>query len=388
MAEKKIVSLSKIRNKETLKKIFRIIRIPIVILVVIAALFLSARLLGNVAVSNITDGIREIKTVFARGEGYPYSLDTFNYRKSFAIGNRPLVLYEDSCRVLSSSAGEMFDTQLEYADSKVISRNSRALIYSNSANKITLLSKTEKLGDFTEEGTVVAAALAKNGNFATSYSNEDYQSILSVYNSRFKKIFQWNCSQERIADISLSGNGKNIAAVAVGTENAEIYTRLLVFNSGSAEPKADIRFDGTLFLRVAYTSSGKIIAVGGNRTVVLNKKGETVDELVYSEDSLCAACIDDDGNTVVSFKEFGGSKTGIVRFSASGKKSCSFSVDGIPDCIVASGGRIAVATGSDITVYSSSGRETKQLQTDNPVSEIFICSGTVYSVEGSTVVKH
>lgn len=388
MAEKKIVSLSKIRNKITLKKVFRIIRIPVVILAVVAALFLSARLLGNVAVSNITDNIREVKTIFSRGEGYPYNLETFNYRKSFAIGNRPLVLYEDSSKVLSSSAGELFDMQLEYADSKVISRNSRALIYSNSANKITLQSKTEKLGDFTEEGTVVAAALAKNGSFATSYSNEDYQSILSVYNSRFKKIFQWNCSQERIADISLSGNGKNVAVAAVGTENAEIYTRILVFNIGSAEPKADIRYDGTLFLRVAYTSSNKIIAVGDNRTVVLNKKGEAVDELIYSEDSLCTVCIDDDGNTVVSFKEFGGSKTGIVRFSSSGRKTCTFSVDGIPDCIVADGGRIAVATGTEITVYSSGGKQTKQIQTENPVSEMFICSGTVYSVEGSTVVKH
>lgn len=388
MAEKKIVSLSKIRNKVTLKKVFKIIRIPVVILAVVAALFLSARLLGNVAVSNITDNIREVKTIFSRGGGYPYSLETFNYKKSFAIGNRPLILYEDSSKVLSSSAGELFDMQLEYADSKVISKNSRALIYSNSANKITLQSKTEKLGDFTEDGTVVAAALAKNGSFATSYSNEDYQSVLSVYNSRFKKIFQWNCSQERIADISLSGNGKNVAVVAVGTENAEIYTRLLVFNVGSAEPKADIRYDGTLFLRVAYTSSNKIIAVGDNRTVVLNKKGEVLDELVYSEDSLCAVCIDDDGNTVVSFEEFGGSKTGIVRFSSSGRKTCTFSVDGIPDCIVADGGKIAVATGTDITVYSSGGKQTKQVQTENPVSEMFICSGTVYSVEGSTVVKH
>ncbi len=388
MAEKKIVNLSKIRNKATLKKVFRIIRIPVVVLAVVAALFLSARLLGSVAVSNITDGIREIKTVFSRGEGYPYQLDAFNYRKSFAIGNRPLILYNDSSKVLSSSAGDLFDLKLEYADSKVLSKKSRALIYSNSANKIVIQSKTEKLGEFTEEGTVVAAALAKNGSFATSYSNEDYQSVLSVYNSRFKKIFQWNCSQERIADISLSGNGKKVAAVAVGTENAEIYTRLLVFDVGSSKPLADICFDGTLFLRVAYTTSGRVIAAGDNRTIVLNKKGELLDELVYSEDSLYAICIDDNGNTVVGFKEFGGSKTGIVRFSASGRKTCTFSVDGIPDCIVADGGRIAVATGTEIAVYSSGGKQTKDIQTDNPVSEMFICSGTVYSVQGTSVVRH
>lgn len=388
MAEKKIINLQKKRNMITLKKVFRIIRIPIVILAVVAALFLSVRLLGNVAVSNITDNIRQVKTIFSRGEGYPYPLETFNYRKVTAIGSRPLILYEDSGKVLSSSAGELFDMQLNYADSKVISKNGRALIYSNSANEIVLQSKTEKLGTLNEDGTVVAAALAKNGSFATSHEDEGYQSVLSVYNSRFKKVFQWNCSQERIADISLSGNGKNVAVVAVGAENAEIYTRLIIFNIGSTEPKVDIRYNGTLFMRVVYTASNKIIAVGDNRTVVLNKNGESVDELVYSEDSLCAVCIDDSGNTVVCYEEFGGSKTGIVRYSRNGKKTCMISVDGIPDCIAADGGRIAVASDSEITVYSSGGKQSKLIQTENPVSEMFICSGTVYSVEGGALVKH
>ncbi len=388
MANKKIISLKKQRNIKTFKKIFRILRIPVVILAVVAALFLSARLLGNVAVSNITDNIRQVKTVFSRGEGYPYSLDAFNYRKITAIGNRPLLIYEDSSRVLSSSAGELFEMPLNYADSKVISKNGRALLYSNSANEVILQSKTENLGSVSEDGAVTAAALAKNGSFATSYSSKEYQSVLSVYNSRFKKQFQWNCSQERIADISLSGNGKMLAVIAVGAENAEIYTRVLLFDIDSAEPKADIKYSGTLFMRVAYTSSNKIIAVGDNRTVVINKKGEAIDELVYSEDSLCAVCVDENGNTVVCFEEFGGSKTGIVRFGANGKKSCTFSVSGIPDCVAADGGRIALAYGNEIAVYNSRGKQSKQIEADSPITEMFIISGTVYSVEGGTVVKN
>ena len=141
MANKKIVSLQKKRNIALIKKIFRIIRIPVVILAVAAALFLSARLLGNVAVSNITDGIRQVKTLFSKGEGYPYSLEAFDFRKVDAIGNRPLVLCDDSSVVLSSSAGKLFEMQLGVADSKAITKNGRAMIFSNSSNKIILQSK-------------------------------------------------------------------------------------------------------------------------------------------------------------------------------------------------------------------------------------------------------
>lgn len=388
MANKKIVNLSKQRNKKLIKKIFRIIRIPIVIIAVLSAIFLSARLLGNVAVSNVTDSIREIKTVFSKGEGYPHPLETFNYSKVTAIGSKPLIIYEDSTEVLSSSAGEIFTMQLGSADSKAVSKNGRALIYSNSSNEVILQSRTEKLGSIQEGGAVSAAGLAKNGCFATSYTSDEYQSVLSVYNRYFEKVFQWNCSKEYISDIGLSENGKSLVVTAVGTENAEIYTRLLIFNIASSEPKADLTYRGTLFLRAVYTDSGRIIAAGDNRTVVLDKNGDTIEELVYSEDSISAICADDAGNVVICYEEFGGAETAVVRYSKNGKKTFGITVDGIPDCVAINGGKTAVVNGSEITVYNSNGGVSKTVETEHAVSEIFWCSTSIYTVENGTLYKY
>ena len=388
MAEKKIINLKKKRNEITAKKVFRWLRIPLVILVVAAALFLSARLMGNVAVSNVTDSIRQIKTIFIKSEGYPYSLDILNFGSAVPVGGGPLIVYDNSTLVMNAAADEIFTMQLDYADSKAVARNGRALIYSSSSNEVILQSKTEKLGSITEQNPVTVAALAQNGGFATSHAADEKQSILSVYNNRFKKIFQWNCSQEFITDISLSSNGKRVAVAATGVENAEIYTRILIFDVDSSEPVADIKYGGTMFLRVVYTASNKIIAVGDNKTVVHNKKGEVIDEQVYPDDSLIAVCADDDGNTTVCYEEFGGLKTGIVRYSTGGKKTCSIVVDSIPDCVASHAGRIAVASGNKITVYSSKGTEVKVIETENPVARIFICSGTVYTVEGGSIHKY
>lgn len=388
MAEKKIVNLKKFRNKKLAGKILDLLKIPLAVIAVIAAVFLSARMLGNVAVSNATDAVRLVGELFHKGGGYPYSADISRLKKAVPIGSSPLLVYDDSSVVLGSSANEVFTLQLGSADSKVISKNGRALIYSNSSNDVVLQSKTENLGKITEEGAVVAAALAKNGYFATSHSTEANQSVLTVYNNRFDKVFQWNCSQERIADISLSSNGRKLAIAAVGAENAEIYTRIIVFNINSEEPLADVRYPGTLFLKVAFTASNKIIAAGDNRTVVITSKGEAFDEVVYPDDSILAVCTDDNGNTVVFYEEFGGAKTGMVRFSSSGKKSCSETLEGIPDCVTAYGGKIAVANSDEINIYSSSGKITRTFETQSRPSEIFCCSGEVYTVEGGTLCKY
>lgn len=387
MANKKIIDLSKHRNKKLFKRIFKILRIPLVILVVCCALFLSARLLGNVAMSNVTDTVREVRTLFSKGEGYPHSLDSFEFRKVTAIGNKPLTVYKDSAKVLSSSAGEIFSMKLDSADSKVISKNGRALIYSNTSNKLILQSKTEKLGEIEEANAVVAAGLAKNGYIAASCATDEYQSVLNVYNTHFEKVFQWNCAQERISDIGLSKNGRNIVVTAVGAENAEIYTRIIIFNINSAEPKADLTYRGTLFLRVFFTDSNKIIAVGDNKAVVLDKNGDAVEELIYSEDSVVAVCADDAGNVLICHEEFGGSKTSVVRYSKNGRKTAQFTVDGTPDCFALSGGRIALSSGENITVYSSTGSESKKYEAEHTVTELFWCSGTLYTVENGCIYK-
>jgi hypothetical protein len=202
--KKKIVKLSKQRNKKLAKKIVKLLRVPIVIIAVLSALFLSARLLGNVAMSNVTDTLREIRTTFVKGEGYPCSLDAFGFREVTAIGGKPLVVFDDSTKVLSPSAAEIYSMQLGSGDSKVISKNGRALIFSNTSNEVVLQSRTEKLGKIEEDGTIVTAQLSKNGCIATSYTSDEYQSVLSVYNRYFEKEFQWDCSQERISSIGLS----------------------------------------------------------------------------------------------------------------------------------------------------------------------------------------
>lgn len=388
MANKKVVKLSKQRNKKTVKKLLKLAVIPVVILVVLSALFLSARLMGNVAVSNITDAVREVKTVFTKGEGYPHALDALTFRKATAIGSKPLVIYDDSSVVLSSSASKIFSNQLTSGDSKVFSKNGRALIYSNTSNKVILQSRSEILGTLEEEGSIVTVDLSKNGCVATSYTTSEKQSVLKVYDRYFKNQFQWECSQEYISSIALSKNGKNVVIAEIGTENAEIFTNIILFNTKSEKPVAELHYGGTLFLEVIYTDSNKIIAVGDNKTVVLDKNGKVIEELDYSEDSIISVDADDSGNTVVCYKEFGGSKTAVVRYSKSGKMTFSIVTDGVPDCVAAYGSKTALVSGNEIFIYSSKGEESEKIETEHPVTEVFWCSGTLYTVENGHIYRY
>lgn len=386
--DKKIISLKKRRIRLNLKKLLYSLRIPIVIAVVIAALFLSARLIGNVAMSNITDSLRQTKTLFSKGQGFPYSLENIDAEKIDAIGNRMLIIGEDESLVLDSKAGELFSFQLGNAESRVVSFNGRALIYSNGSDKVILQSKTEQLGSIEEQGAVITAALAKNGWFATTYSAESSQSVLTVYNSRFEKEFVWNCANERVAAIALSPDGRKVAVSAIGVENAEIYSRILIFNTNETDAIYDSRVSGTLLLKMYLPSDKTLVAVGDNKTLVLGADGEKIDELVYSENSVSLVETDEKGNVAVCCSEFGGSKSNVTVFRKDGSRACTISVQGEPSGMDIGSDKVAVALGNEIVVYNLKGEEKKRMQTLTAAEQVMICSGDFFTVENGNICKY
>ncbi len=386
--QKNIISFKKIKAEMNIKKFLRMLRIPIVVFVFIIALFLSFRLLGNVAVSNFTDAVRQIKVLFTKGEGFPCSLEDYDAREVLSIGNRIMVVDENATYTLNSKAGTLFECRTDFASAKVISNNGRALVYSPVSNTAILQSKTERLGEVKESGGILTAALAKNGAVATSCSTEDSESILSVYNNRFELEFRWNCSKERISAIALSDNGKRVALSAIGAKNAEIYSRFIIFNTKEQEAVADIRLNGTMIMKIVYTDNGAIIAVGDNKTIVYNSNGEQVAEYPYAEDRVAFIKSDYKGNTAVCITQFGGTQSTVSMFNNDGEKTCDIVIDGIPTDVEIYKNRIYTVQGSVVTKYSDKGEVKSTVQAKNTVSDLILCKTKVYTLENGSVYKY
>lgn len=386
--DKTIIKLDKVRKKLTTKKLFRMMKIPLAVLVLIAAIFLSARLLGKVATSNVTDALRAIPSLFSHSGSFPYEIDSLNFRKVELIGNDLLLLSTDNAKVISSLVKERETALLDSADSKVITKNGRALIFSNTSGKLSLYSKTEKLHSYEVDSTVSTAALASNGYFAISYPKDNVQSYIEIIDNNLKTSFKWKCSKEFVTSMALSSNGKYVAFSAIGSKNAEIYSKLGLFSYKKDSPSVDLSFYGTTILNVVFTSSDKIIAIGDNQTVVVDKRGTILDKQVYPESSLVAFDSDDSGNTIICYKEFGGSRCRILRYSSIGKLTGNISVDFVPDAVSIKSSRFAVSSGSEIRTYSTKGAELKKLDAENPVRKLLISSNNIYTVEGSSICKY
>ena len=371
-----------------IQKLRHALLIAAAVVLVLSVVYIAARTVGNVAVSNITDSFRKAFMSSSNG-GWPLTVESLGIKEIKPVDGEILVLYNDEAQFLTQGARTMGNIQLNASDSRTAVRNGRTLAYDIAKGTVVLLSKTEKLTETTVTEKILTACLAENGTFAVATEGgTDVQSKITVYSSSGSALFEWKCAEERILDACLSGSGRRLAVVASGVKNAVVYSRLVVFDIDSTEPVSEIKYDDSMMLRVCITKMGRIIAVGDNKFDIYNKKFQRVDGLEYSENQLNSVSFDEDGNAVIAMREFGGAQTRIFRYSASGVKTAETTITGEADYVRCEGTVTVAVCGKTATKLNKKGQVTQTKTFESVPDKVIYTSGSFFSLEENILKKY
>lgn len=387
-SDKNNINIKKEKQKATVKAYLRKMRIPIAILLVIGIIAVYYAAIGKVRRSNTADTFNAIPKTFGESAGYPYSEDVLALDKLMLIGDKPLVVSTTGVTVLSNDAAHLQDFHVDWADTRVASFNGRAFIYSNTACKAYLISRTKKLEDFEEKNPIKVACVGKDGTVAYSFAADNAQSVAKVFTPRGKLYFEWHCTKEYISSLALSDTGKKLVISAVGVNNAELYSRIILFKTSKKEADFDVKLPGTTVLRVFCSPAGKIVAVGDNRTVIFNGRGEKLTEITYADDALSYIDSDLKGSVLICYKEFGGSKIKVVTVPPSGKNLKEFELDYMPDSADIKGSKLAFVLGNEVIIYSTSGEKRSNYLCSGDVGTVLLSNSGIYTLENGSVCRY
>ena len=376
------------RQNPQIKKLRHALLIAAAVVLVLSVVYIAARTVGNVAVSNITDSFRKAFMSSSNG-GWPLTVESLGIKEIKPVDGEILVLYNDEAQFLTQGARTMGSIQLNASDSRTVVRNGRTLAYDIAKGNVVLLSKTEKLTETTVTEKILTACLAQNGTFAVATEGgTDVQSKITVYSSSGNALFEWKCAEERILDACLSGSGRRLAVIASGVKNAVVYSRLVIFDTDSTEPVSEIKYDDSMLLRVCITKMGRIIAVGDNKFDIYNKKFQRVDGLEYSENQMNFVSFDEDGNAVIAMREFGGAQTRIFRYSASGVKTAETTITGEADYVRCEGTITVAVCGKTATKLNKKGQVTQTKTFESVPDKVIYTSGSFFSLEENILKKY
>ena len=351
------------------------------VVVVLSLLFVAARSLGNVTFSKAADYIAQSISNLKPGDGYPVELGTGTVEDMKSLGDCIALLRDDSVLLLNSTAKEIANYQHSYSKPVMSVCSGRMLVTDRTTGRFFVADSSDILYESDLQTEVYCAAMGNKGNFAFSCSSDDAASILKVYNSKYEVEFTFKCSKEYIIGISISPNGKYIAAIGIGSEKAAIYSKLYIIDIANQEVLNEFGFNGETLSCVFYSGNKSVIAVSESAYYVVTDNSD-LNEHGFDSNTISAFVPNENGNFALVLSKYGSIDSDLVAvFDSKGEQRFCIELKSNVECIGYDGKNISFADTNNILYsYNSSGTLVGKTQLENNAQKLTVNGKYCYTL--------
>ena len=262
--------------------------------------------------------------------GVIYQINSDNVRSMNAYAGGVAVLTNSSLKYLDSSGRELESNKHNYSAPvmKVCEKN--VFLFDKGGVGYRLEKNTSVFSEESAPGPILCGTVGKKGNYAFSVNNDaGYQSHILVYSAKGKKQFEWGSASDYCCNLALSDAGGRVAVAVLGAENAEYYSKVMLFSFRSGSPVFSVDFSDETVFDLDFVSSRKLAVYTDRGVYLINQNGISTPLLEYPANELRAADVNRNGLRAVVTAPFGNDQTPIVTvFSEKNKILFSRQYDG------------------------------------------------------------
>lgn len=376
-AKKPVIKKKRRKTGISLKNA-KTIKLLAVIFVVLMLIIIAAAQFGGVTFSTIGDSIRTSLAGIGSGDGYPYSMNGIKIGDAGITNSDLVLLYDDTVKVLDSTAKEISNITHEY-DHPVMSSNSgRVLLYDEGGTTFRVQSKTRVLYEKELDHIIFTGAMGKEGSVAVATTAKDAESMLTVYDSKEKEVFAWKCAKEHIMSCDISDNGKLFAVSVIGVDNGSVYSKVYIFNKRKTEPQAAFEYKDSSVSSVQFLSNETLFVLGNNVCEIIN--GNEVKEIVdVSVNTPSRLYISDNNTAVLVLSKYSSTTQKIIKvYNKSGKELFSQEINGLVKSVSTDGKYVSVLTDENIQIFNSKGEMVGSANVNTDAEKVIVSSRNTY----------
>lgn len=374
-----VTSLKEVKNRHRGRKF----AIAVILLAAAAAVALNWQSLSPSAavmlINNLTGGIGNSR--------FPVSYAQGEFCAAAPMAG-DLAVVTDSAFILYSPLGRQLTLRQHGLENPAISASGgKALLYDQGGTQIKVESLFGETFSTTAPYPILSASVNSAGGFAFATSSHDYLSELAVFSSGDRQIFKWYSSSARIISVSLSPNGRRVAALALSAENGDIKTSLYIYDVDQQKPDAVKNFDDVFLFSVQYRGADRICAVGDDRTMLFDGEGNTVSTYSYGDKTL-KSYDNAENQTVLAFSRYGiGKESSLVELNADGSPTASCNVDSEIKSVTADGSCVAALTSTGPVCFSADLKKSGAVPYNGDISRLLCIKNNVYLFGPNEITK-
>ncbi|MGM9612550.1 MAG: DUF5711 family protein, partial [Butyricicoccus sp.] len=279
----------------------------------------------------------------------------------YATGNTPTVAaFADSLAVadndtlnLQKPGAVQLTESLGYSSPVLETTDHYVLAYDRGGYGAMLTTAIAVASKQTLQAPILFGCVSENGDYALITSEAGYKAVITVYTSSGKQRFRWATPDYYFQAAALSEDGKRLVVAGFHQDGTELESILFFRDLNSEEITSQISLGSVVPLAVDFLDANTAAVVGDYATMLVSRKGQIVHSIDYAVDDLTAYGFGS-GALVIGVHSYSSSaRTALTVLDADGHESDPLLLSEELQAIDYDGARLALLTGSGLTVYDS-----------------------------------
>ncbi len=297
-------------------------------------------------------------------KNFPIRINTDSTKSIKLIGENLLVLTTENFTVYSPSGKELFSKPHTYADPAVSINGKRGVIFDRSGTGFTLISDKKEVYSGETVKNILTACYGESGNYALATYSDKATSELSVYDKNNVLAFQWRSNYDRIGAITLSDDGNYAGVAALGAENGDIYTNIVLFGFDYNEPLNTQKVSGAAAIDIMFSGNTELTAVSNDGIYKVKKKSDIFEiTKQYFPTEFSSYSRNSKGKYAVALAKYGSANLSeITVFKENGKGQTAIKINADVSDIYLSNKYIFALASDKILVYNLNGGEVSSIE--------------------------
>ena len=340
------------KNNESgsdLKRLFKVLGLSLLIVFLLAAAVTFISRFTGLDLFSSKDTSSDIP------DGVIYQVDSDNV-KSIALYESGVVMLTNSAVQYIDSSGREIDTNKHTFASPEMQVNGKTVfVYDKGGSGYRVEKNASVYSEQTASGAITCGAIGKKDNYAFSLDNhEGYQSHIFVYSFRGEKQFEWGSSSDYCFRMALSDSGNKLAVAVIGVENAEYYSKVMVFNFNSGQPAYTVDFAGKTVFDIDFIAGRKIAVYTDSGVYLIDNDGGYQCIQEYSSTEVMQAFVSANGLSCTAIAPYGNEQAPVIAvFDQRHEQLYAHQYDELISGVVSGGSYVGVVLFDRVQILNS-----------------------------------
>ena len=300
------------------------------------------------------------------------------------------VLSKAKLSIYSNTGNEEKSLDVQISDPLWNSANRFLAIAENKGQKLYVLTDKDLSWEASVDGNISQVHINKNGYVAVVISDTSYKTVIKMYDSQGKPLFNTYLSTTRAVDVSISNDNKYLAIAEVDTSGTMIQSSVRIMSIDKASKNETDTLENTfkcpenkLITNIKYQDKNRLVCMytdsihelvdGKDETLIENVNRKVTFQSVNLHNNICSVEEKSSGLFTAD------SLINIVNID--NKQTKQYTAESVTKELFTYGNMIAVNLGTEVEFVNTDGRLVKRYVANQEITNIVVSdsiAGIIY----------